>query len=1299
MASSRIAWFFRKEPEGYESAFGVEHRSCRSGNVGLDLNAAEAMFKYLPEHVVTTRPSLEGREVVIVGPRLTFETPDSSGAVEIAHHIGLPTVSRIEHFRCYPVLAGTHRDEFALSVPRDRVLELAYPGLPASFSAYRRSPRVKEIPLLEEGRAALERFNRSANLGLKPEQIDLIAWIFTAYGRNPTDITLYKLAQMWSDHCWHILFMMMRHIIDGRPMPATLIKILKESYKRIKGTVYDNTQIVLSDNASAVTGHRVNVLVPSRPGQPSEYRWAKALLHVLFSAETHNYPGHVAPYPGAATEIGGEIRDQLGAGCGSEITHSVCARVVGNLCFPDGYRIPGEFLGGNHYSYPSDKAEPMEVIAQGIPGWVGYANAFGVPCTDFQIFSGAVWRPRVVDGQVVVERVESLKPVCYGFGSGTVRDEHKKKAKPQRGWLVVRIGGGAYPIGFCGGSGSSSVTGTNTASFDENAVQRGNPEMERRFYQVILACIAMGKRSPIRMIHDQGAGGLANMSSELIGRAGGNIYLGAVTVNDPTMGDAKVYIAEWQESQGVLVARDRLDEFQAICERENCPCDVIGEITGDGQLTVYHEASAQEVKAKGAAPVSAIATADLLRRTKGFRIEDTTPEIIRRVLIPPQYLTFLEAVCLTLRRSEVASTEWFFRLVDGSVGAKVVKGPFCGPFATAVPGCSVVALSNFGCAGQVTAIGMDPFATCLDPIVGVRLSLGRLYTSLLGGGILDPKLVKVLLNWMWPANIKPAGGEVAMLYRAAESVCDILIRMGTAIIGGKDSSSMATRVDGELVKSLETAVFSSSVPVDDVAVHLTPDIKHPGKSYLVHIDLADGRRRMGGSSFGLALGQLGDYAPDLDDPEQLLRAFPVLYRLTKSGEAVAGCHIEKGGLIATVLRMCFAGDSGVILKTASCYSEYFEWLADELGYVIEVPVGRLKEVCRQLRDANICHRVLGLTSVQPRISLVHNGREVLNAALWHLRREWERTSHHLRRTIVNPEAADQEWRYTKRRSVPVYRCSFRLTELASLHRRGKKPRAVVIREQGCNGHPECAEALVRVGFSVTDATMSDFSRSLSSLDDFTLALFAPGFSYKDILGAAMGWSLRIQRNPSISEIFRRFHERPDTLSLGICNGAQLGLRCGWVLPGLSQEQRPLFTSIKLGRFNHQWIRLRIDSSPSVFLQDMEGSILGAWVANGEGYFNCQDTILAEMLKRQLVPLVYVDASGRRTSALPHSPSGHFVAGVCDLSGRHLYMMPHAFDRCSLSRNWAYMPPDFWDSEESPWVRVGLNARDWCLERR
>ena len=1303
----QIYWFFRREPDRSESAFGVERGQFRSQSDFTSFcDAFRGVLEYLPEHQVTGQPTLGGEDLVIIGPRLDFpDTPFSQGAVEIAHQIGFPEVSRIEQFHCFTVPTGTDRDTFTATLKFDPKQEAVYiNGLPATFRRNTRPPRVKTIDLLGKGRAEIDRFVHQNSLGLKNWQLDLIEGFYRAYGKNPTDLALYNLSQAWSDHCWHILFMMTSFVIDGDLMPATLIENLKAPYEAIKGTSSDNTEIVLNDNASSTTGTRVKQFVPRFPGTASELIWVQVTLHILFSAETHNYPGQVAPKPGAATEIGGEIRDQLGAGQGSDITHAGCVRVVGSLAFPNGYRIPGEFVPGRDYSYPSDKATPIEILVEGARGWVQYANAFGRPLTLFEMYSGAIWRPKMVGGKPVWERIESLKPVCYGLGVGSIHNEHKRKSKAKQGHVIVRIGGGARPVGFCGGSGSSTTTGSNTARFDMNAVQRGNAGEERAFYEVIRACVAMGRRSPIKIIHDQGAGGLGNMTSELIGEEGGCIFLGAVTTDDPSMGDIKVYVAEWQESQGLVIEESRLGEFRAICQRENCTCDVIGYITGTGRLEVFHEASQAEVDAIGAKPVYEIATSDLLTKRRGaVTIEDETPKIARLPLQLPE-LTFEQLLRQVLHRSEVASVDWFLRLVDQSVGAQVVKGPYCGPYQTPLPNYSVVALSNADTAGQATAIGMAPFATCLDAEAGVRLSIGRLLTRLMLAGVDDITKIKVLCNWMWPANISPPDGEVALLYKATQAVRDTLITLATAIIGGKDSPSMATWVNEALVKSIETVVFSASVLTDNMLDHLTGDIKHPGESHLIRIDFARGNRRLGGSSLGLSCGQLGDYAPDLDNPALVSRSIPMLYKLITRKLVTAGLEIGQGGLAATVAKMCFAGGCGATVSTCSHHTVEAECLAEELGIVVECPDENLEELERALALEGFPLEVLGPTNKTATIRMTHNSLLVLHADTRDLRRDWEETSHQLWRLIVSEEEADNEWANTRLRRKPICVVTAPPVIVPKLRTR-QKPRAVVLRARGSNGQQEFAEALSRVGFRVDDVHFSDLLEERVTLDPYQLLAVPGGWADMDVFGAAMGMYLRATRNPHVKEELKRFMARKNTLFAGICNGAQFGLRMGYApLPALSlSRERPLFTDINLGHFNHQWVTLRVDKSPSIFTQGLTDSIMPGVVANGEGRFNCSAGVMRAVLDQNLVAFSYVDPNGERTTDLPHCPSGSFVAGVTDPSGRHLAMMPHVLDRLSLLSRMSYVPKEIkdiaQDSDFSPWMHLGLNALKWCLEHR
>ncbi len=1295
-----IVPFYRLEADGTETCFVVETKlPLDDGQVLVLRRKIMSYFQYLPTHVVTEMPSLVGKDIGMIGPRLSIETSTSSGAVEILRHVSDSMIRRVEVFRRYRIPRGVDMATF-LDARRDRVQECIYDAIPRNLQAGGIVPPVVTIPFLREGIRSVEDFCAAEGLQFGDWHMNKIAEIYSKLQKNPTDSAILQLAQVWSDHCWHIIFFMTRFVIDGVERPYTLIDALKEPYNArllVKG---DNTRIGPGDNASAIVGYTVPTLLPVNPGHPSIYDMFPVTLHIHISAETHNFPEHEEPYQGSATEILGELRDGLGTGKCSLVQFTGCGRVVGSLRFPNGYRIPGEFIAGLPYTYRKDKATPMEIVLKGLQGWQDAANAVGKPCTHGFFFSGAVWRPRRNNkGEIVLERMESMKQVGFGSAGGVVREDQAEKDQPQVGMKIVRIGGPAYPIGYGGGSGSSTLTGDNKTGFDVNAVQRGNAEMKRRVISVYEACFALGLKTPFASNHDQGAGGIANLLTELIGRQGGRIYLASVNRGDPTMSDKMVWVCEYQEGMGVLVLESDLPMLKTICQRENCPLEEVGEITGDGKLLVFSQRDNAEVLAENSEPIIELDLVDILDKGHTFTRSDTTPEIIRLQVNIPRSMTFEKAVRNVFRRSEVGSKEWITRLVDGSVSGLVVLNQYCGPFSTPINDCSMVALGYESDQGAAASFGVHPYLTTLDPAAGTRWSLGEAYTNLMNVAIDEFELIKFICNWMWPANLKEPDGELARLDMAVCAARDALLELASAIFGGKDSSSMATWVEGLLIKSLETVVFTSIAPIRDVNCHVTPDIKYPGESVLIHLDIAQGKRRLGGSSFGQSLEQLGDWGPDMDDSAVLKRSFVAAQYLLKNRLYSAGHDIGSGGLITTVAEMCFASGCGVTLDTSGKTDVYAEYLAEELGYVMECPDQNLKQILQKLNDDDVPHRVIGQTMAQPVIKVFHNGQSELDCSMDDLRRDWEMTGYELRKLRVDSDCAKKEWRNTRNRRKPVYRIGFTPKPTAPEILIRKPFKAAVIREQGSNGHPELISACRRVGFETMDITMSDFlSGEITSLDDFRFITFAAGFSYKDILGAAVGWSKKIMDNPQLFDIFEQYRAAQRGPSLGICNGAQLGLRNGWVLPDLPPEKWPQFTEIPLGKFNHQWVRLKIVKSPSIMLEGMEGSILGTWVANGEGRFNCDHApeVFERVIKENLAPLVYVDPLGRRTTALPYSPSGSFVAGVCDPTGLHLFMMPHAFDRSSQTRLWPYVSEELKGLEENPWLNMGQNAMKWCL---
>lgn len=1299
---------YRLEPDGSESCFLIE--------VGGRLNSRQAekvmraiapILKYLPTHTVTMSPTLSGERVGLVGPRLPIETPDSSRGVEILQAIGFKNARRVERFRRHIIPVGVD-DSTALSPHYDHITETTYDRLPETFFAPADIPPIRIIRLLEEGPDAVRRFSEDENLNFNEPQLTRIIEIFTAMGTNPTDIALYQLSQMWSDHCRHWRFNA-RLIIDGVELPYTLFDLVKAPYKAIQGSDHDNILIAFHDNASAIEGFTVPLLVPSMPGIPCPYVLQDVSLHLIISAETHNYPGHVYPYAGAATEIGGEIRDQVGCGLVSDLLFAGCGRILGSLRFPNGYRIPGEFLPGKEYTYPTDKATPIEVLVGGLKGWHDYANCFGKPCTYGFTFTGAVWRPRRdQNGEIAYEHLESQKPVCFGVSCGTIREEHLYKQELKPGYKIVSLGGPALPIGRCGASGSSAKSGENVAAFDEQAVQRGNPEMQRRFYQTLLALQAMEVLIPVKSNHDQGGGGLANNLTELIGTYGGKLYIGSVRRADPTMPDLDIWVCEYQERQGIVVTAEGLPIVEAICIRENCPMEVLGEITGDGKLIVYSERDEKEVKNKKAKPIIELELKQVLEELPAMVMEDEKPEIIRLPLVFPENQNVEKATPLVFRRTEVGHKLEYIKTVDGSIGGQTILNQYDGPYHTAINDCTLHALSHDSIQGEASSIGVQPFIMALDPEAGARIAIGEMITNLMGVYIGLFERIQCICNCMWPLNLKPADGEVAravMAYYAGRITLEELL---IAVIGGKDSSSMVTVVKGEIVKSLPTLVYSSIAPVANVNRYVTPRIKHPGSSILIHADIANGKRRLGGSSLALAHGQLGDWSPDLDDATLLKNTFAAVQEMLSRQMILAGHDISSGGILTTISEMCFGSGCGVKIELNSQSDALHECFAEELGYVVECDNSRAEAVCDLFGEYGVPHRIIGKTQEVPRIQIGHNDQCVLDVNTWKLRRQWERTGYEVNKLRINPEVARREWRNTRIRRKPQYRLTFtpKATPPAII-KSTKQDEVMVVREQGTTCHPEMIAAWKRGGFKVIDVHMNDFERGLIKTLDYIRGLIWPGgFSYGDTFGAAVGQAAKIMFNPIFQKLIGPFMTREDTFSLGICNGCQLIVRCGWApLPNLPPNQQPRFTLNESGSFIHRWVTLKILESPSIFFQGMEGSILGAYVANAEGRFNCDHdpALLDRIMQEKLVPLVYVDPQGRRTTAPPYSPSGEFIAGVCDPTGRHTAMMPHTLDRGDLLRLWEYFPPEWKEKLPkfenglivAPWHQMVINAREWC----
>ena len=1227
---------------------------------------------------------LAGKQVLEAGPRMNFTTAWSANAVSVCHACGLGKIRRIERSRRYRLIAGrkigNDRAARFLSEVHDRMTECPYPKPLSTFETGIRPEPFRVVPLIEEGIPALQRINTELGLGLDAWDVDYYHDLFVKdLRRNPTDVECFDLSQSNSEHSRHWFFRGKLEV-DGKRIPETLFRIVKDPLRANPG----NSLIAFKDNSSAIRGYRIRTILPEEPGRCSRFLEAGPTYHLIFTAETHNFPSGVAPFPGAETGTGGRIRDVQATGRGGLVVAGTAAYCVGNLRIP-GYRLPWE---DDTFAYPDNLASPLAIEIEASNGASDYGNKFGEPV--IQGFTRS-FGMRLPGG----ERREWIKPIMFTGGIGQMDARHVDKGLPEPEMLVTKIGGPAYRIGMGGGAASSMIQGENVADLDFNAVQRGDAEMEQKVNRVLRACVEMGDGNPIVSIHDQGAGGNCNVVKEIVYPAGARIEVRKIQSGDDTLSVLELWGAEYQEQNALLIRPESAPLFTAVCRREKVPCAYIGKITGDGRIVLHDEndwstpVDLDLEKVLGDMP------------QKKFRL-DRIPPVLAPLRLP-RGLTVRQALDRVLRLLSVGSKRFLTNKVDRSVTGLVARQQCAGPLQLTVSDVAVIAQSHFGKTGAAISIGEQPLKTLIDPAAMARITVAEAVTNLVWAKIRRLEDVKCSGNWMWAAKLP---GEGAKLYDAAVALREVLIDLGIAIDGGKDSLSMAARVGSgtaaETVKSPGTLVISAYAPCPDITKVATPDIKRPGKSRLLLIDLGGGRDRLGGSALAQVYGQVGIEPPDLDDPKLLKRAFDAIQRLIGKGLVLSGHDRSDGGLVTTLLEMAFAGNCGlsVSVEGRGAIPSLF---SEEPGLVIEYLPGDERAVLSQLKKTKVHFRILGGTTTAKRIRIRFANRTVLNEDMRVLRETWEETSHRLERLQADPKCARAEKRNSYDRKGPSYKLAFDPRPPSpALLRRKDKPAVAVIREEGSNSDREMSSAFHQAGFEVWDVTMTDFLEGTVDLSRFRGAAFVGGFSYADVLDSAKGWAGVIRFNRSIQEQFRRFYERPDTFSLGVCNGCQLMALLGWVpWQGIGDRHQPRFIRNRSGRFESRFSTVRILESPSILLQGMAGSTLGIWVAHGEGRaFFPKRSILSKVEAQSLAPVRYVDDRGKVTTEYPFNPNGaaNGIAALCSPDGRHLAIMPHP-ERTFLTWQWGFMPEEWKKNLKiSPWLTMFLNARKWCGKR-
>ncbi|GAB4814933.1 hypothetical protein N2152v2_001979 [Parachlorella kessleri] len=1270
LSASKAKTLLRKAHDKVsDKIVGIDGELCYNVSASEPLTAEEAeklawllRETFEPELLTpaTEFASLGPNDAVVeVGPRMSFSTAWSANAVSICASTGLGKVQRVEVSRRFRLaatqpLGGAELAAFAALV-HDRMTEQVYPEPLRSFATDAVPARVTTIPVMEHGRAALEKVNKEMGLAFDEWDLDYYTAMFREeLKRDPTNVELFDIAQSNSEHSRHWFFKA-DLFIDGEKAGENLMDIVKSTLTANPG----NSVIGFKDNSSAIRGGPVTPLLPVNAGGPSALAPQQRDWDVLLTAETHNFPCAVAPYPGAETGAGGRIRDTHATGIGSIMGAATAGYCVGNLHL-DGYELPWE---EKSFEYPPNLAPPKQILIDASNGASDYGNKFGEP-----LVAGytRTFGQRLPGG----ERREWIKPIMFSGGLGQIDHSHLYKNDAEVGMLVVKIGGPAYRIGMGGGAASSVPSGSNSADLDFNAVQRGDAEVSQKLWRVVRACVELGDKNPIQQIHDQGAGGNCNVVKEIIYPLGAEIDVRAVKLGDATMSVLEIWGAEYQENDCLLIKPDARPLLEAICERERCFMQVIGTISGSGRVVLVDR------NAQPGDPVPVDLDLEKVlgdMPNKTFRFERKAPALSPLRL--PESVGSMEALDRVLRLPGVCSKRFLTTKVDRSVTGLVAQQQCCGPLQLPVADVAVTAQTHFGLTGAATAIGEQPLKGLIDPAAMARLALGEALTNLVWARVTALRDVKASVNWMYAAKMDSEGAD---MYDAAVALRDAMVELEVAVDGGKDSLSMAAAAGSEVVKAPGNLVVSAYVTCPDITQVVTPDLKAPGASRLLHVDLGEGRRRLGGSALAQAYMQLGDASPDVSTG--LLRAaFNTTQQLLSQGLLLAGHDISDGGIATALLEMAFAGNCGIQVDLPPPASDPHGALAtlfaEELGLVIEVAEGAEGAVLEAYAKAGVQCQVIGSTRSGQDVSIAVAGRPEITGTTPALRDVWEATSFQLERLQAAEECVAEEQAGLAKRTAPRWELSFtpRWTPDSVMEATGKV-RVAVIREEGSNGDREMGAAVYAAGMEPWDITMSDLLSGRASLDSFQGIVFVGGFSYADVMDSAKGWAGTIRFNDRLWRQFQAFYARPDTFSLGVCNGCQLMALLGWVPASgeadalLPDTQQPRFVHNASGRFESRWVTVSIqDDSPAIMLKDMGGSSIGVWCAHGEGQCIFPDEgVKRRVMQHKLAPIRFCDSEGQYTSQYPFNPNGSpdGIAALCSPDGRHLALMPHP-ERCFL----------------------------------
>ncbi|MFC6053794.1 phosphoribosylformylglycinamidine synthase [Acinetobacter sp. Ac_877] len=1202
---------------------------------------------------------------ILVTPRVGTISPWSSKATDIFANCNTP-IHRLERGVLFTLKGLKDLSKEVILALHDRMTESVFNQIEdaaALFSETEPKP-LNSIDILGEGKDALVKANSEFGFALSDEEIDYLTDAFIKMGRNPHDIELMMFAQANSEHCRHKIFGS-EWTIDGEKQPLSLFQMIKNTYKESPTDVLS----AYKDNASVIVGFDTQRFYPKQDAETGQhvYKYKSQAAHILMKVETHNHPTAIAPFAGAATGSGGEIRDEGATGRGGKPKAGLTGFTVSNLNIP-GFEQPWE----ENYGKPSRMASPLQIMIDGPLGGAAFNNEFGRPALNgyFRTFE------QNVNGDVKGFH----KPIMIAGGYGNIRPDHVEKDAIQPGDLLIVLGGPAMLIGLGGGAASSVDSGKLGENLDFASVQRENPEMERRCQEVIDTCWRMEDYNPIVSVHDVGAGGVSNAMPELVNdhELGAVLDLRKIPSLEPGMSPMEIWSNEAQERYVLAIRPSSLELFESICERERCPFAVLGEATEARHLTVedpLFENKAVDMPMQvmlGGTPRMSRSYETIERKGDDFTAEKVTD--------------LKDAIYRVIKNPTVASKSFLITIGDRSITGMVARDQFVGRWQVPVADAAVTTTSLVGYTGEAMAMGERPPVALLNPAASARLSVAESITNIMSAKIDQISDIKLSANWMAAAGQQ---GEDQALFEGVKAIgMEMCPALGIAIPVGKDSLSMRTTWNDEgedkSVTSPMTGVITAFAPVTDVRKTLTPELKDI-ESVLVRIDLSKGQFRLGGSILAQVYKAIGSVTPDVDSFDDFKAFFALVQDWNNRGLIKAYHDIGDGGLVATVAEMMFASRLGVALEDQSTASLF----AEEIGAVLQMSKADWAVLEAEVTASSLKDAIAVIGTVNNTDTLTVNGLALDRADL---QVAWTEVSHQIQRLRDNVKTADEEFALITDKSHTgiIAKPTFDLNEpIEAPYINGRRPNMVILREQGVNGHVEMAAAFDKVGFNTVDVHMSDLLAGRISLDDFEGLVACGGFSYGDVLGAGGGWAKSVLFNLKLRDQFEKFFNRDETFSLGVCNGCQMLSQLAPLIPGA--DNWPRFHRNESEMFEARAVNVRVEKSNSVLLQGMEGSILPIAIAHGEGRVVAPESSIAALNAGNQVILRYVDSQGNPTQHYPLNPNGspEAISGVTSTDGRATIMMPHP-ERNFRAVQHSWKPED-WD-QDGAWLRMFRNAR-------